>query len=107
MHHLFDVSGARVNEPDLLVLASGEERGSVPVPAGRVNDVGVRVDFHHHLADAHIPDEHQVVTAGGEQHVLCRRMPQHQTHPPLMVDQVHDRLGQRPLHKLLLNIVQS
>lgn len=53
---------ARVQNPQSLVFAGGEDLGAVPVPAGAVDEVGVHaVEPHHRLPAHHVPQDHHVV----------------------------------------------
>lgn len=61
-----DGSLAGVQDSQLLVLAGGEDSGSVPAPAGAVDHVGVdAVDPHHGLATGHVPQDDHVIAAWG------------------------------------------
>lgn len=62
---LLDGASPRVQDPDLLVFARGEQLRAVPVPAGRVYQVGVAVDDDGGLASAHVPQDDQVVRSCG------------------------------------------
>lgn len=65
--HRHDLLLAGVDDADLLVLAGGDEEAAVAVPAHVVDEVGVHILQHQqHLPRAHVPEDHQVVTAYGE-----------------------------------------
>lgn len=50
------------------VFAGGENPGSVHVPAGAVDEVGVHaVDPHHRLPTSHVPQNHHVIAACEEE----------------------------------------
>lgn len=62
--YIEDGALARVQHPQGLVLAGGENPGAVPVPAGTVDEVSVHaVDPHHRVATCHVPQDHHVITA--------------------------------------------
>lgn len=62
--YIEDGALARVQHPQGLVLAGGENPGAVPVPAGAVDEVSVHgVDPHHRVATSHVPQDHHVITA--------------------------------------------
>lgn len=62
--YMEDGALARVQHPQGLVLAGGENPGAVTVPAGAVDEVGVHaVDPHHRVATSHVPQDHHVIAA--------------------------------------------
>lgn len=62
--HKQDGALPRVQHSQPLVLAGGEDPGSVPVPAHAVDHVCVHaVDPHHGLAAGHVPNDHHVIAA--------------------------------------------
>ena len=65
----FDIAGARVDDADLLVLAGSEQLGALPVPAGRVDQVGVAVDDHLRAALVQVPHYDQVVRSCPTHHI--------------------------------------
>lgn len=71
--HKQDGAPARVQHPQGLVLAGGEDPGAVPVPAGAVDEVRVHaVHPDHRLPPRHVPQDHHVVAACRQsQHQDC------------------------------------
>lgn len=117
-----DGSLVGVQDSQLLVLAGGEDSGSVPVPAGAVDHVSVdAVDPHHGLAAGHVPQDDHVIAAWGQggrgypiilstrsssrtsglgltctqQHVVGGGVPAQGAHPLGVSVQLDHRLGER------------
>lgn len=88
-----DFARSRIDDADLFVLARRHQFGAGPVEARAVHDIRMAVDVHQHLGGAHVPDDHLVVGAGGEQHILRGRMPQHESDASLVEQQIGDGLG--------------
>lgn len=65
----FNLARSRVNDADLLVLASRDQLGSVPVEASAVDDVGMTVDVNQNLSSSNIPNDNLVVRPGGQENI--------------------------------------
>lgn len=65
----------RFEHPELLVLTRGRQQAAVAVQRDAVDHVWMPVDHVDRLAPGYVPDDHQVIEAGAEEHVLCYRMP--------------------------------
>ena len=92
---LLDIAVPGVDPPDLLVLAGEENLAAVPVPAGGEDEVR-ESEVQEALARPNVPDADFVVAASGEENVLGGGMPEHDPHPPLVVDEVHHALRHGP-----------
>lgn len=66
---IIDFASSRINDANLLIFTSGDQLGSVPVPAGAKHDIGVTVNVNQNLASANVPDDDLIVGSGGEEYV--------------------------------------
>lgn len=80
----FDFARSRIDDANLLVLTRRHQLRAGPVEAGAVHDVRMTVEMDQHLGGAHVPDDHLIVGAGGEEHILGGRMPQDETDTTLV-----------------------
>ena len=85
---------ARLEDPQLLVLAGGGQEAAVPVQRHAVDDVGMAIDHAYGLALVDVPDYDEVVEARAEQDVLGRGVPLDVAHAALVALQLHQPVGQ-------------
>lgn len=84
----------RINDPYFFILTGSDQSRAVPVPARGVNDIRMTIYFNDGLASPHVPYDHKIIRARGQQDIQGRWMPEHQTNSSLMQLQVDNWLRQ-------------
>jgi hypothetical protein len=60
-NNLFNYSRTRIDDPNFLVFASGEQLGPIPIPAGGIDQIRVAIDNNSRFPGPCIPNDYQII----------------------------------------------